>query len=505
MTKASRLLFIDLSDSELTPDERELLASRRFGGLCLFGRNIRDKEQLADYVAEVRSLAGAEFIVGIDQEGGGVVRLLDVPYPASAMALGAADDLELTREVAAATARGLRAVGVNIDFAPVADVNVNPLNPVIADRSFGSDPERVSAHVTAFLQGLQSEGVAATVKHFPGHGDTATDSHLALPRLERTADALARTELPPFKAAIAAGVAAVMTGHILIPELDPDLPATLSPNAVRGLLREQLGFSGVVFTDAMNMQAITDAYGPEEATLLALKATADAPLNIGSVAHHLSIADSVDAAEGSGELDAELIAASHARMRTLREAYPAGPGEPAAAWREGDDELLDAAAARGLVALGELPTLAAGEPVTVFAAYGVWHSSAEQQRVGPGPALIDELKRRGWQVTAALYDPERLGDHEYEAALLAQVGASLVVLASSRRHPLAEAEVAFAERVAAGGSGRFVHVALWNPYHAARLPKPALVSFGFRPQSLRAVVRALEGAPVTGRLPVELS
>src|SRR5690625_3490977 len=182
MSTTTGLLFLDLSSTSLTPDERELLASRRFAGLTVFARNVQDRFQLADYLSEVRELAGDDFIVATDQEGGRVLRVLDLPYPPAAMALGAADDAELTREVARATARGLRSTGINVDFAPVADLNVNPLNPVIADRAFGTDPEAVSRHVSAFVTGLQEEGVAATVKHFPGHGDTSLDSHLALDR-----------------------------------------------------------------------------------------------------------------------------------------------------------------------------------------------------------------------------------------------------------------------------------------------------------------------------------
>src|SRR5690606_5018961 len=165
-------VMIDLSDTRVTPAERDLLSEGRVAAVCLFGRNVVDRFQLSDYVAELRSLAGSDLIVAIDQEGGGVLRLRDVPFPPAAMSLGSADDELLTERVAAATGRGLRSVGVNLDFAPVADVNSNPDNPVIADRSFGSDPDLVSRHVTAFVRGLQGEGVAATLKHFPGHGDT---------------------------------------------------------------------------------------------------------------------------------------------------------------------------------------------------------------------------------------------------------------------------------------------------------------------------------------------
>ncbi|HRP46394.1 MAG TPA: glycoside hydrolase family 3 N-terminal domain-containing protein, partial [Trueperaceae bacterium] len=157
-----------------------------------------------DYLAERRQVAGGDLIVAVDQEGGGVLRLLDVPFPPPAMALGAADDVSLTEAVAAATGRALAAVGINLDFAPVADVNSNPLNPVIADRSFGAEPALVARHVAAFVRGLQSAGVGATLKHFPGHGDTNLDSHLALPVVDRSLPELRATEFVPFRAGIAA-------------------------------------------------------------------------------------------------------------------------------------------------------------------------------------------------------------------------------------------------------------------------------------------------------------
>ena len=197
--------MVDLSGSSVSADERAFFRDYQVGGVCLFRRNFTDRYQAAELTAELRNLLGDGLIIATDQEGGGVVRASDLPYSPGTMLLGAANDLTLTREVAAATARGLRSVGVNVNFAPVADVNVNPHNPVIGERSFGADPRQVAKQVVAFVQGLQSEGVAATVKHFPGHGDTATDSHLALPELNVDLERLHATELIPFKAAIDGG------------------------------------------------------------------------------------------------------------------------------------------------------------------------------------------------------------------------------------------------------------------------------------------------------------
>ena len=273
-----RLLMLDLSGPTLSSDERAFFADYQVGGVCLFSRNSIDRHQAADLTAELRSLLGENLLIATDQEGGGVVRAGDVPFSPGTMLLGAANDPDLTRKVAAATARGLRAMGINVNFAPVADVNNNPLNPVIGDRSFGAEPEHVAEHVVAFVQGLQSENVAATVKHFPGHGDTATDSHLALPELDVSLERLHALELLPFKAAIQTGVAGVMSYHGVVQALDSENPATLSIRAITDLLRGELGFDGVTFTDALEMRAIQDRYSPAESVVRALAAGIDMPL-----------------------------------------------------------------------------------------------------------------------------------------------------------------------------------------------------------------------------------
>ncbi len=496
---AHRLLFLDLSATRLTPDERELLASRRFAGLCIFARNVQDRYQLADYLTEVRSLAGEDFIVAADQEGGRVLRVLDIPYPPPAMALGAANDPELTLQVAAAAARGLLSVGINVDFAPVADVNVNPLNPVIAERSFSADPRQVSRQVVAFIEGLQGAGVAATVKHFPGHGDTAVDSHLALQALDRSLEELERLELPPFRSAVEAGVAGVMTAHILFPRLDKELPATLSPKVIPQLLRERLGFDGVVFSDALDMKAVSDHHTPLQANLLALRAGVDAPLNIGDVAHHLAIAGGIDAAVKAGELDPAALAASVRRLDTLRARFPAGTPNPAAAWAEGDAGLLARAAREGLAQLGDLPRLDPAEPVTVVYQVRTVAHDATQQIVTPGQDFAALLRESGYRVLALEYQPDSLD----AADLLARVpGGQTVIYSSSGRAQLPAAEVEFVKELADMHHGRYLHLSLWNPYHALALPQPALVAFGFRPAQLQAALAALTGTPVTGVLPL---
>ena len=246
------------------------------GGVVLFSRNVADRAQLAALSAGIRA-ERAEALIGIDEEGGDVTRLeagTGSSYPGN-LALGAVDDVELTGQVAAAIGGELAASGVNLDLAPVADVNSDELNPIIGVRSFGSEPALVARHTAAFVSGLQRAGVAACAKHFPGHGATRSDSHLELPTIDVDRETLLARELVPFRAAIAAGVQSLMTAHIRVPALD-DLPATLSRAHLTGLLREELGFDGMVITDALEMRAVSATVGVEEGAVLAIAAGADA-------------------------------------------------------------------------------------------------------------------------------------------------------------------------------------------------------------------------------------
>ncbi|WP_034264965.1 glycoside hydrolase family 3 protein [Actinospica robiniae] len=245
------------------------------GSVLLFGRNVRDADQVATLTAALHA-ENPKLIIGVDEEGGDVTRLEAASgssYPGN-LALGAVDDAELTRKVARSLGRRMVAAGIDLDYAPDADVNNNPANPVIGVRSFGADPELVARHVAAWVEGLQSTGIAGCAKHFPGHGDTAVDSHVALPTVRMSRAELAATALPPFRAAIDAGVRAVMLGHLLLPALDAEHPASVSRAAV-DLLRRDLGFRGLITTDALEMAAVARRYGVEGAAVRALAAGVD--------------------------------------------------------------------------------------------------------------------------------------------------------------------------------------------------------------------------------------
>ncbi|MEH1056519.1 glycoside hydrolase family 3 N-terminal domain-containing protein [Micromonospora sp. CPCC 206171] len=291
------------------------------GSVVLFARNVVDPGQLAALTATLRA-ERPDVLVAIDEEAGDVTRIesaLGSSRPGN-FALGAVDDPALTEEVARDLGADLAALGVTLNYAPDADVNNNPANPVIGVRSFGADPQLVARHTAAWVRGLQSAGVAACAKHFPGHGDTRVDSHHDLPRIGASRARLDAGELVPFRAAVAAGVQAVMTGHLLVPALDEELPATLSPRILGDLLREELGFSGVVITDAVEMRAVTDRYGFAGAAVRALAAGADAVCVGGEradedAARHLR--DAIVAAVVAGELPEERLAEAAKRVGQL--------------------------------------------------------------------------------------------------------------------------------------------------------------------------------------------
>ncbi|MDV7218903.1 glycoside hydrolase family 3 protein [Streptomyces prunicolor] len=345
---------------------------RRLGeGLAsvgLFGRNIASPDQLSSLTAQLRSERD-DVLVAIDEEGGDVTRLearTGSSFPGN-HALGAVDDVNLTREVAHELGRRLAACGVNLNWAPSADVNSNPSNPVIGVRSFGADPELVARHTAAYVTGLQSAGVAACTKHFPGHGDTAVDSHHALPRIDADSPVLERRELLPFRAAIAAGSRAVMSAHILVPTLDPDRPATLSLSILTDLLRGRLGYDGLIVTDGMEMQAIAATYGIERGSVLAIAAGADAICVGGGLADDETVRRLRDALVGavrSGELPEERLAEAAERVRGLAQWTASG----AAAASEAETDARTGSASAGSVTRVDIGLVAARRALTVTGA-----------------------------------------------------------------------------------------------------------------------------------------
>ena len=261
----------------ITPEIRSLAREFSLGGVILFARNIEAAEQVAELSHDVQSLSsGMPLWVSVDQEGGRVARLKEpfTVWPPMAT-LGRRGDETLAGRFAAALAAELRAVGITLDYAPVLDVHTNERNPIIGDRALSTDADMVARLGAAIIRGLQDHGVAACGKHFPGHGDTSVDSHLELPLVEHPPDRIRRVECVPFRAAITAGVRFIMTAHILVPSLDETQPATLSRSIVYGLLRDELGFEGVILSDDLEMKAIAATVPVPEAAVRAITAGCD--------------------------------------------------------------------------------------------------------------------------------------------------------------------------------------------------------------------------------------
>ena len=346
------------------------------GGVTLFGSNVQDRQQLARLTASLRS-AAIEPVIAIDEEGGDVTRIshqTGSDYPGNA-ALGAIDDTDLTRLVYAALGADLAALGINLDLAPAVDVNTAADNPVIGTRSFGADPALVARHAAAAVVGLQSAGVAACAKHFPGHGSTTLDSHLVLATVDAPLSVLRARELPPFAAAIAAGVRAIMPSHLRVPELTGDLPASLSRRAQTDLLRGELGFTGVIVSDGLEMRAVSEPYGIPEAAVRAVIAGTDL-LCLGRDQDQLSflaVKAALVEAVRSGRLPGSRLEEAAARVAELRE------------WTAAAAETAAAGASVGTAAVGDTSAGAAASGATAVAA-------ANAGAAASGAAAADQVR-----------------------------------------------------------------------------------------------------------------
>ncbi|WP_084959452.1 glycoside hydrolase family 3 protein [Thermoactinospora rubra] len=401
------------------------------GGVTLFGFNVRDHAQLAGLTATLR--AAGDPVVSLDEEGGDVTRLAyhaGSPYPGNA-ALGAVDDAELTERVYRAIGAELAACGVTLDMAPDADVNTAEDNPVIGTRSFGADADLVARHTVAAVRGLQAAGVAACVKHFPGHGATTVDSHLAVPVVDASMALLRERELVPFRAAIEAGARSVMTAHVAVPALTGSQPATLSPEALTGLLRGELGYDGVVITDALDMKAVSDGVGLVGGAVRSLAAGSDL-LCLGPTPGYddiRRIIAGIVAAVEDGTLPVARLEEAAARVAELR-AWTGRPRPPVA--REPGIGLE--AARRAVKLVGAVPPAspAAGPlvveldtPPTIAVGEVPWGLSpllpaGDTLRVRPAEADADALVRQaaGRSLVVVLKDAHR---HPESRALVSEL------------------------------------------------------------------------------------
>ncbi len=507
--KVAQLFMVSLWGEQLTADSAQFLVTYNPGGVILFGYNTDSPEQITALTNAIQQTGltrpgSIPAWIAIDQEGGIVSRLSEgfTTFPVN-MAVAATGDPAYARAIGRAMAAELRAVGINMNLAPVADVQTNPLNPVINRRAYGTDPAIVGQMSAAMIEGLQAGGVMATAKHFPGHGDTGTDSHLELPvvSLERTR--LDEVELVPFRQAIAVDVGAIMAAHIWYPALDPtpNTPASLSAPVLSGLLRQEMAFEGLIMTDALDMDSIDRQYDLAEAAIRAIQAGADLITpgpHTGLAAQQAAVEAVVDAVL-SGSISLGRIEESVRRILRLKARFGVldwMPLDPASADMRIDRAAHEALVAetlaaavtlvtdeRGLVPVGPGQQVALIYPATRPSLARACESYAPEMRV-IGVSLGPTDEERGWAVTTA-----QLSD------------VAIVFTQDLMDSP------AYLAMVRALPPEKTIVVALRSPYDWQSVPRVAAYLATYSPlqPAVTAVCGGLFGAqPITGMLPVDL-
>ncbi|MER7946711.1 glycoside hydrolase family 3 protein [Streptomyces sp. NPDC096079] len=495
----------------------ELVERYHVGGVIYFSwaHNTRDPQQIAALSNGIQQAALAQptpvpVLISTDQEHGIVCR---VGKPATllpgAMALGAGGSHADARKAAEIAGQELAAVGIRQNYAPVADVNVNPANPVIGVRSFGSDPQAVAGLVAAQVKGYQRAGVAATSKHFPGHGDTAVDSHYGLPTITHTRDEWARLDAPPFRSAIAAGIDSIMTAHIVVPALDPsEDPATLSRPILTGILREQLGYDGVVVTDSLGMEGVRTKYGDERVPVLALKAGVDQLLNPPrlDVAWNAVLKAVKDGELTEARLDESIlrILKLKAKLGLFRQAYATRAAVDRVVGSESHlahaDRIAEATTTLLLNEDGFLPLSPASHRSVLVV--GADPASPSGTTGPPTTTLATALTELGFTATA-LSTGITPTAARIEEAVAAAAGKDVVLVGTYNVSATSPQRTLVARLVATGVP--VVTVAIRNPYDVARLggQRASLAAYSWTDVELRAAVRVLAGrARPRGRLPV---
>ncbi len=485
-----QLIMVGIEGKTLGPDQAQFLREQHIRAVCLFRKNLGGEAEVRQLTKDLRDVMGPGALIAVDQEGGSTARIEFVPQAPSAMCLGAADDEALSESVGAAVSRALRAMGFNWNFAPTLDVNNDPANPVIGERSFSDNPHTVARLAAAWMRGASREGVACCIKHFPGHGDTSVDSHVDLPVVSKTREALDALELLPFRL-LQEAAPAIMTAHIVFPLLDKDHPATLSRTLLRGILREEWHYEGVVITDSLVMKAIHDRYGHHRAAVLALSAGADMVMALGSPTDELAALDAMAAALASGELPLADLLLARDRLDRLALQFPAGPsgaGSYETPVRQADDALMHAAWARGLCAHGAAVRPGPTKPIRV-----ITQSSVPTDHVSEAGLDASQVL----PLFAAWKDVELVQLDDLSTLDWNRLPADgrFTVLASNTRTRYGEEARQWQPDL---------HLVLWNPFQVLDVNAPALVSWGYATGALAAVRHWLEGGEAPGRAPVDL-
>lgn len=506
----------------LTPNDhaQKLIRDHHVGGIVYFRRNVQKLSQLSELSSSLQELAASSgeppLIVAIDQEGGMVARIdhEGISRIPGNMALGAAGSTEYTYQVGKIGAKELRALGVNMNFAPCIDVNNNPLNPVIGVRSFGEDPKAVAAHGVAAIRGYQEEGVSATAKHFPGHGDTSVDSHLGLASVPHDRTRLEQVELFPFKQAIEGKVDAIMTAHVSFPAIEPDpIPATLSHAVLTGLLREELGFSGLIITDCLEMHAIAKEFGIPEGAVRSIEAGADCVL----VSHRLELQESaikaVVEAVKSGRITEERIDSSVERILSLKmrnvEKSANLPADDIAEINSGAKALLSEIAAKGITLVRDEQQLPLNREVSTLVYWPELLKATEVDEAWSRSYTLGDALGANGGIVEEIRIGTDLTDEEVDAAVQEAGRYKQVVVAtytSESRLPSGQRKLV--EKLLKLESVKLIVASTRNPYDLNDLPHipTYLCCYENTPFYMDALSGVLFGEVVPeGKLPVSLN
>jgi beta-N-acetylhexosaminidase len=507
--KIGQRIVAGFPGTEPNEDFLRLVREYKVGNVILFKHNIVDEDQLNNLCAKLSSFieqeTGFKPFITIDQEGGVVTRLPDeetnVP---GAMAIAATGDPQNAYRMGYITAAKLRKCGINFDLAPDMDVNCNPDNPVIGVRSYGDDPEKVASFGTAMIKGLLDGGVYCCVKHFPGHGDTAVDSHIGLPCIDKSLEQLEQLELVPFKAGIAAGVPAVMSTHILFPQIEKNLvPATMSRTIMTGLLREKLGFDGLIISDCMEMQAIQSFFGTTNGVVAAM----DAGIDLVFISHTPKLAmeaiEKVEAALEEGRLKADEMDSSVERIllhkRRCAAMSPKGAVPDEGALRQSVRAMREKSVTAVNIPQGDIPALGDNP---LFLGCPDYRTTLAQNSSSSGFTFAEELQKRAG-IGEALVTPKDPNDFEIADIVKKAKEHSCVVFGMYNGHIL-KGQIRLAKALADTGV-KMIAVALRDPYDLADLPSnvATLAAWEYTRPMFDALWPVIAGktAP-TGRLPL---
>ncbi|MBM7094853.1 beta-N-acetylhexosaminidase [Bacillus sp. H-16] len=504
--KVGRLMMIGIPGTTVDKETVQLVRDCYVGGVIYFQRNVESPAQVKELSERLQQVnrGSSPLLIAIDQEGGMVARIRDgVTQIPGQMAIGATGDPAAARTLAQISGKELAALGINVNFAPCADVNSNPANPVIGVRSFGSVPSTVASFVREAVAGFQESGVSATIKHFPGHGDTSVDSHLALPKLDHDLDRLKEVELAPFRAA-ASEADLVMSAHIKFNALDPDYPATLSKPIISRLLRDEIGFEGVAITDCMEMDAISKTYGTADAAVKAIQAGIDIVL----VSHTTSLQRETHrklvAAVKNGHLSLARVEEALGRIERLKAKHGTGKRNEnrIEILVEKHRETVDGIRKRTISSLTDTWTpLSADEKVHVVFCRPHRQSYADEQ-TDESNLIAEQLRARGFDVSST--SVESNPSKEEVVHVLSQIDGGSTVVFCSYLPGNNENQRLLAKELSKHYSD-MVGVSLRSPYDAEELPfiRRYITGFESTKGAMTALCEVLSGKEEpTGRVPI---